>query len=369
MSDDKLIQELLYRGEGVTLDYKVQQYPFSGADDIQKSELLKDILAFANAWRTETAYILIGVNDAGEPVGDDTHIDDSRLQEFINGKTVRPVSFSYRSLEYKGLKLGLYTIPVQDRPVYIGKKYGRVEANTAYVRRGSSTAIAKLSEIAEMGAARVAQIPAPSPKLKVRIVDASFNASDEFLIQYSGFELLPIEQYPVIQYTDYREKNYNAQFNKQMARYLQEDRGKILLSLEVTNNGDQFADDVKVILSIPTSPNTCFKGRSALLSRPERHRNSGQGSVSPYATNGGAVSYIVSSTVTEKMVTFNLGKIQAGETKCTSSIYLINPPPTLKAFDIRILSDQLPGAANIRMPVKVDFTSEVLTMDRLKGLG
>ncbi|NWB47039.1 AlbA family DNA-binding domain-containing protein [Pseudomonas gingeri] len=369
MNDDELIQELLYRGEGVTLDYKVKQYPFSGADDGQKSELLKDILAFANAWRAETAYILIGVkNDTLELVDLDEDIDDSRLQEFVNGKTEQPVHFSYRSLEYKGRKLGLYTIPVQDRPVYVNKKYGRVEANVAYVRRGSATAIAKLSEIAAMGAARTAQAPDPSPKLKIKVVGDGSNALEEFSVRYDGWELLPIEQYPMISYSDYKARNYNARFNKEMAKYLHEERGKIPLSLEVFNDGDYFADDVKVTLSAPISPGFCFKDGVSLLSRPERYGTTGHAPIGPYTANINAARHDIKMTATEMVVTFYLGKIQAGETRRTSRVYVINPQPALEAFDVRILSDQLRGAVQIRIPVRVELTSEVLTMEHLKGL-
>jgi len=57
------IEELLYEEESSTLDFKQEQYKFIRANDYQKSELLKDILAFANAWRREDAYILIGVEE------------------------------------------------------------------------------------------------------------------------------------------------------------------------------------------------------------------------------------------------------------------------------------------------------------------
>ena len=58
--DIDLLERLLYEEESETLDFKAQQYPFDGATDDQKSELLKDILAFANAWRRTDAYIGCG---------------------------------------------------------------------------------------------------------------------------------------------------------------------------------------------------------------------------------------------------------------------------------------------------------------------
>jgi hypothetical protein len=55
--DQALFERLLGMQEDETLDFKEEQYPFVGASDDQKSELLKDILAFANAWRQTDAYI------------------------------------------------------------------------------------------------------------------------------------------------------------------------------------------------------------------------------------------------------------------------------------------------------------------------
>ena len=61
--NDALFERLLYEEESNTLDFKKEQYRFAKATDDDKSELLKDILGFANAWRRSEAYILVGVED------------------------------------------------------------------------------------------------------------------------------------------------------------------------------------------------------------------------------------------------------------------------------------------------------------------
>ena len=58
-----LLEQLLNEEEGSYLDFKQEQYRFEGADNREKSEVLKDILAFTNAWRRTDAYILIGVEE------------------------------------------------------------------------------------------------------------------------------------------------------------------------------------------------------------------------------------------------------------------------------------------------------------------
>src|ERR1700733_6078031 len=92
------IAQLLWQSESETLDFKRDQYPFDGASDEQRSEVLKDILAFANGWRSVPARILIGVDEVkhgrSTPVGCE-HLTNRTLQTFVNSKVNRPIQFSY----------------------------------------------------------------------------------------------------------------------------------------------------------------------------------------------------------------------------------------------------------------------------------
>jgi len=54
--NNELFEQLLYEDESTTLDFKKKQYLFAKATEEEKSELLKDILGFANAWRRSEAY-------------------------------------------------------------------------------------------------------------------------------------------------------------------------------------------------------------------------------------------------------------------------------------------------------------------------
>jgi hypothetical protein len=150
------MEQLLHEGESSTLDYKRDQYPFAGATDEEKSELLKDILAFANGWRHADAYILIGIEEVAGGrsmvVGVSHHIPENDLQQFVNSKTNRPVTFSYRAYPFEGKQLGVIIITQQDRPIYLSKNFGRVQKQTVYWRQGTTTAIASPDDIARMGA-------------------------------------------------------------------------------------------------------------------------------------------------------------------------------------------------------------------------
>lgn len=150
-----LIESLLYLNEGTTLDFKRDQYPFENATDEQKSEFLKDILAFSNSWRQDEAYIVIGIkeyeNGEKDLFGTENHIDDAKLQQFIDGKTNRQVNFSYEIHLYNGIKFGVFRIPKQERPIYSKKNYGKVKKEVVYYRLKSSTKTATPDDIASMG--------------------------------------------------------------------------------------------------------------------------------------------------------------------------------------------------------------------------
>jgi hypothetical protein len=171
--DPQQLEALLYEDESTSLDFKRDQYLFAAATDHEKSELLKDILAFANSWRRSDAYILIGVEEIkggrSKPVGVSAHIDDAALQQFVNAKTNRKVEFAYETAGVDGITIGVIRVPIQARPSYLTKAYGRVSADSVYIRRGSSTEILKPDEIAKMGSQT--DLRPPRLELVARVVN------------------------------------------------------------------------------------------------------------------------------------------------------------------------------------------------------
>lgn len=149
------IEELLWEEEGTTLDFKQKQYKFSLASDEEKGELLKDVVAFANAWRREDAYIIIGAKDVkggrAQVLGITEELDDAQIQQFINSKTQKPIVFSYQVISVDTAKVAVISIPVQQRPIYLKKNYGKLKKGIVYLRRGSSTSEATPDEIFKMG--------------------------------------------------------------------------------------------------------------------------------------------------------------------------------------------------------------------------
>lgn len=167
----QLVQSLLFEEESTTLDFKRDQYKFEGATDFEKSELLKDILAFANAFRRTDAFVVVGVKDqkgqGKSVVGIDELLDDAQLQQFVNSKTQRPVSFSYRNITFRETNIAILQIPVQERPFYLTKDYGKLRKNVVYIRRGSATDEATPDEIATMRLTSPIVSTVTAPKLTV----------------------------------------------------------------------------------------------------------------------------------------------------------------------------------------------------------
>jgi Schlafen, AlbA_2 len=248
----ELFEALLYEQEGVTLDFKRDQYAFIGASDEEKSELLKDILAFANSWRRTDAFIAIGVAEAkgtrATVVGVQSHIDDATLQQFVNAKTQRPLHFSYVPLRIEGKDVALIHIPSQDRPFYLNKAFGRLKEATVYVRRGSSTDIALPDEIARMGAVRDT---AGDILLDVFCGDPAVRGRVSPDIRSVGLTIPDRRSIP-----DYREGNdyaamlamhhTNAGYYRELAAFTRAYQFHDPLYLAVTNAGTATAHDLRI---------------------------------------------------------------------------------------------------------------------------
>ena len=114
--NDALFNRWLFESESDYIDFKREQYRFISANDIEKSELLKDILAMANSWRKTDGYIIIGIEDKPDKPnvlhGITDHIDDSALQQFVNSKVSVLCSFEYRTFSKDSKTIGVIRIPV-----------------------------------------------------------------------------------------------------------------------------------------------------------------------------------------------------------------------------------------------------------------
>jgi len=261
---EELLESLLYEEEGTALDFKRCQYPFAGEDDDTKSELLKDILAFANSWRRSDAYILIGVEEVrgGRSVvyGEDSHLSDSDLQQFVCSKTNRPLEFAYQVHRLDGNEIGVIVIPLQERPLYLNKRFGKINAREVLVRRGSSTGVATPDEISRMGAVQVAATTRPELSMCFIDPDSREPLGTSGTIEVVNLELPDEGDIPdygtasLGPYGSFDIPNANRGFYRDMARHLDHTCGFCEIPLLVENRGGAPALDVTLQAQIDDPP-------------------------------------------------------------------------------------------------------------------
>jgi hypothetical protein len=274
-----LVEPLLWEEESATLDFKAAQYPFAGATERERSELLKDILAFANAHRREDAFILLGVREVkggrSEVVGIDHQLEDAHLQQFIKGRVQRPIIFSYTAMEYDGLPIAILRITKQKRPFYAVTDFGMVRKEAVYVRRGSSTDIASPDEIAAMGADQIAS-HALEPVL-------AFSACDRATGQILGTTLelkcVALDLPDAETIPDYSEGSgellqlspwhVNKDYFRELAKFISLRNLLRRVSFSVNNAGEVTAHDVRVVFDVPDASNVfCFMEHSEVPDPP-----------------------------------------------------------------------------------------------------
>jgi hypothetical protein len=355
----KIASDLLYKGESPTLDYKQAQYKFAGATDREKSELLKDILAFANAWRNEPAYIFIGAKDGkgekAEVVGisKESHIDDAVLQQFVNEKTNKPIIFSYLPFEMEGKNAALIYIPVQERPFYLNKDFGRnnqseeyaLKKTHVYIRRGSSTGIAEPDEIAKMGV-KTFSTPKLLPLVSLERSRDSFLR--ELVIETENAIVPSKKKIP-----DYSEAtkdgslssifdaaHINRDFYRELAAYIRDSCFYKQIYFSVENYGDITANDVNMVLSF--SGAYIEISSSPFLRKPKTHTY-----LSDHLNRNVLDPSMRDLTVEERKdgvdLRFHLGKIQAKDMGVTCNTLRIGARISNRLIvGVRVYSDELP---------------------------
>ena len=153
------IERACEEGESNRLDFKSELYSFEKASDHQKSELLKDILAFANARRSAPAFILCGVEKddsgamyvSGVPLNDVP--DEASIQQFVNSKTNKELPFHtypVKCAEDRYVWVVEIDVCLSDRPYYLKNAFGKLPQYCIPIRQGSSTRLATPDDVYKM---------------------------------------------------------------------------------------------------------------------------------------------------------------------------------------------------------------------------
>lgn len=141
--DKQRIKALLKQPEGPKLDFKEK---IDLGTESGKKELAKDVLAIANT-QGGRGHILIGVKDKSKELVGVSPEDyaEERIQQVLSLRCDPPVSVRVESFLYEMKSLVLITIFRSNN-----KPHQMVQTGAFYLRRGSTTDIARRDEIAGM---------------------------------------------------------------------------------------------------------------------------------------------------------------------------------------------------------------------------
>lgn len=142
MDIDKL-RYLINCYEGPKLDFKER---FSLEEEHEKKEFVKDVCAIANS-RGARGYIIYGIKDKTmEIVGvEKEELEEERIQQIVTNRTEPPVQIRIENVDLDGKNLIVLTIFKSDCRPHQMRQNG-----SFYIRRGSTTDVARRDEIASM---------------------------------------------------------------------------------------------------------------------------------------------------------------------------------------------------------------------------
>lgn len=388
-----LFEQLLYEEENPSLDFKRDQYRFAKATEDEKSELLKDILGFANAWRRSEAYILIGVDDVrggrGATIGipEADHLDDHSLQQFVNNLTNQPVRFHYEAFGFEGKQFGVIIIGEQIRPVYLKRDYGKLLKEKVYVRRGSSTDPTKPATLEEVAQMRVGSSGQHSAELCIEFAqlgrDEALGAHISWDAEFCNMPdvneipdlLPPRSQQPfgleMLAITDPLNQ-INTDYFREMAKFEFARRFYRPVRFVLSNVGKVAANNVRVEIAVPTNLGVMVTYASKMPDSPQQRSNRfdipALRNLKTINSTKNPGDVTISRNTDRFCVTIDCGHLQPGR-QVWSEIFFIGKR---SSGDVTLsglaFADNLPQPKAFALIASVAVTETVLTVDELCSL-
>jgi hypothetical protein len=370
----ELLNTLRYKSEGPDIDFKSAQYRFNGASEVDKSEMLKDILAIANSWRDSTGYILLGFKDQrphpAEVVGIRENIDDAQMQQFINGKVKPKLTFRYEEHLYEGKTVGVITIPKQKRPFYLANPYGKIKSNVVYVRRGSSTDEAEPTEIAAMvnddsgrGNIRVS-LSLISPKNEA-IPRTFVRKYLEFTEEFPDYKKARRSANPFEFRTDSIMDRDNSDFWREYAEYIKFDEALIAVQFLLLNQSGVQLTNAKLELVIDALDDQQFRllEASEMPAIPKPQWNFADRLATPphVLTSQHSSLLVVDENDSKPVVHVRFGSLLPGEQSRSETLAIVPQGVGRFRLHMRILGSEI--ATPIEEEHFLEATGEALSLD------
>lgn len=128
-----------YENEGTSLDFKQKQYDTSNCVN-----LLKDIMAMANADVVGDRFLIIGVDykASGDRaiigIAESKFVDDAVYQQVVRENIEPDINFSYKPVPFDGKLIGVFRIgPCLNQPYAMRKDLTPLRRGEGYIRKGS----------------------------------------------------------------------------------------------------------------------------------------------------------------------------------------------------------------------------------------
>lgn len=195
--DKQKIKALLKQHEGPKLDFKSK---LDLSTESGKKELAKDVLAIANT-QGGRGHILIGVEDKTKVIigTDPDDYSEERIQQVLSLRCDPPVTVRAEQVKYEGKMLVLITIFRS-----YNKPHQMLQTGAFYLRRGSTTDIARRDEIAGMlqynGMLSYEQVPLFNLSLDVLNKDALYKYLVKRHLQEEDLNLNLLKELGIIHY-------------------------------------------------------------------------------------------------------------------------------------------------------------------------
>lgn len=373
----QLLESLLYEEESPTLDFKKEQYPFSKATEEQKSELVKDILGFANAWRRSDAYILIGVEEVrggkSEVIGIQNHLDDHTLQQFINSLTNQPVRFHYEAATIEGKQVGVIRIEQQTRPIYLKKKYGKLDKDKVYVRRGSSTDPQKPATLDEIAQMRVEPedidanlaVVFSNPDTK-ELIGSHLSIEAELCNLPPSLPDLPRNSYILDSISAYRT---NHQYYRELAHYIYVCKLFRPVRLSISNVGRVAARNVRVEFSVNSLMQIEMLQKENLPQMPKKQSLGPELNLNRMRFTKTPGNVCINQTTDQLTIEIDCGDLQPGRRIFSDVFYIGKKTENCDNIVGAVYADNLPCPSELNLTISASLSKSSLTVEDLMSWG
>lgn len=373
----QLLESLLYEEESPTLDFKKEQYPFSKASEEEKSELVKDILGFANAWRRSDAYILIGVEEVrggkSEVIGIQNHLDDHTLQQFINSLTNQPVRFHYEAATIEGKQVGVIRIEQQTRPIYLKKKYGKLDKDKVYVRRGSSTDPQKPATLDEIAQMRVEPedidanlaVVFSNPDTK-ELIGSHLSIEAELCNLPPSLPDLPRNSYILDSISAYRT---NHQYYRELAHYIYVCKLFRPVQLSISNVGRVAARNVRVEFSVNSLMQIEMLQKENLPQMPEKQSLGLELNLNRMRFTKTPGNVCINQTTDQLTIEIDCGDLQPGRRIFSDVFYIGKKTENCDNIVGAVYADNLPCPSELNLTISASLSKSSLTVEDLMSWG